>query len=201
LNGARGPLLALGAGILAVLATRRQAALFVVAAAVVGIAVGTKLEAAALGKPSAIGSLVNASPQSHPSASAAPISSIHIRKEWIRSALGQFPDRPIFGHGVGVLVDNTPEAARMGVKGQLIYPHNDLVEAAYSLGVVGLALFAVFTVVPLAVLWRHRRRLDDPISSFCFVIFAFALVESNFSGEIGTDVLLWSTSCLVVLTL
>ena len=70
------------------------------------------------------------------------------------------PERPIFGHGVGMFEDNTPEARLMGVEGQRTYPHNSLVEAAYSLGALGLVAYIAFVGWPQPR--RSRSAVDDP---------------------------------------
>ena len=131
-----------------------------------------------------------------PTASATPviqagaIDSGRIRIEWAKEALRAVPNRPILGHGVAQLVDRTPEAYQMGIGGEHIWPHNDLIEAAFSLGIVGLVPFLVFLLVPAVVLIRRGYRAVP----FAAGLLAFAFVESNLSGEIGTDVVLWTAT-------
>jgi hypothetical protein len=130
-----------------------------------------------------------------------PVSSLNIRKQWLREAIGDTPDRPVFGHGIGMLVDRTPEAKILGVAGQRVYPHNDIVESAYSLGAIGFLLFIALLAIPVAVLIARRGPRPAPLYVFAIALFTFAFVESNFSGEIGTDVLLWSGAMIIVLGL
>ncbi|MFL5955208.1 MAG: O-antigen ligase family protein [Gaiellaceae bacterium] len=206
INGSRGPVVALIGVVILALVLHRRAAMFVVGlAVVVGIAVGSKLEVNLIGQPPALSSLAHetrhpARPE-QPSVTSVPISSLHIRREWFMSALRQIPDKPIVGHGVGMLVDDTPEATAMDIKGTLVYPHNDVIEAFYSLGVVGGLLFVAFAALPIAILWQHRRRNEEPEMLFATLLFAFAFLQGNFSGEIGTDVILWSTAAFAVVAL
>jgi O-antigen ligase len=191
LNGGRGPVVALivaTAGLLAF--KRRPATILVVAALAVGLAVGHAVRTPLIGEHSN---------RSQASSRSQPISSLSIRREWLSSALRKFPDKPALGHGVGMLVDNTPEAAVMGVKGQLVYPHNDAVESLYSLGIVGGVLFALLVGLPVVAWWQNRARLSQSLPLFALLLFVFAFAECNFSGEIGTDQILWSVAAFAVL--
>ena len=96
-------------------------------------------------------------------------------------------------------VDDTPEAALMGVAGQRTYPHNTLVEAAYSLGAIGLAAYLLLlgtALVALVSVIRRGRR--DQVVAFVLPIGVFAIVNTNVSGEIGEDALLWTAATLTV---
>ena len=129
---------------------------------------------------------------------AEPISSFSIRRQWLEQAIRAVPDKPILGHGVAALVDDTPEAHRMGIAGKKVYPHSDLVEAAYSLGFVGLIPFLLLVLVPAYVLvglWRRSRTFPP---TFIVSVFAAAFVMANTSGEIGSDAILWSSAALAV---
>jgi O-antigen ligase len=127
-----------------------------------------------------------------------PISSIHLRQEWIRQALDQFPDKLVFGHGMTMLVDQAPESKRMGTAGEKIWPHNDFAEAAHALGLLGLVPFLLLVGVPAVALVWLRRWTDRRHACVLAGVFAFAFAESNFSGEIGSDTLLWATAAFVV---
>ena len=126
------------------------------------------------------------------------ISTISIRRQWLEQAVSDIPDRPLFGHGVGMLVDDTPEAKRMGVAGQRIYPHNSLVEAAYSLGLIGLLSYLVFfgAAIWAAVRLRHRRRSTAALLMIGLGV--YGLVDANISGEIGADLLVWTAAALAI---
>jgi hypothetical protein len=194
LPSGRGPLLALAVAVAVVLVARRsKTALYVATAVVAGTFVGL-LAAPKAGAPG--GSTGPGAATSAPG-----ISSFHIRREWLSKSLRAIPDRPVFGHGIGMLVDDTPEATRMGVAGQRVYPHNDAVEAAYSLGALGLVLFAVVVLVPAALLIMRWRLRENRFVLFTLGLFVYAFAESNFSGEIGTDVALWSAAALTVLVM
>lgn len=206
LNGARGPIVALIVAVLfAVLFDRRLTMVALGAAIALGIIVGSKLEVALIGQPPALTSLANEArnpnkPQ-QPKETSIAISSLHIRQEWLSSAIRKIPERPLLGHGIGTLVDDTPEAAAMGIKGELVYPHNDVVEAFFSLGAAGGILFGLVVALPLIALWRNRTKLNQSVLRFAPVLFVFALAECNFSGEIGTDVILWSLAAFAIVAI
>ena len=122
----------------------------------------------------------------------APPSTIRIRLSWMKDALAAVPDKPLLGHGLVTLPDETLAAHEMGVAGELVYPHNDAVEAVYSLGIVGLVPFLLALVAP--ILLARRKGPAFPAT----ILFAGAFAEANFSGEIGTDGLLWVAAALLV---
>ena len=129
------------------------------------------------------------------------ISTLSIRRRWLEDAVRESAERPLFGHGVGMFRDNTPEARRMGVSGQRTYPHNTFVEAAHALGLPGLLAFTAFVgaaALALVVAARHgglRRHRSFP---FIVGVATFAFVNTNVSGEIGADALLWAAAALTV---
>ena len=87
----------------------------------------------------------------------------------------------------------------MGVTGQNVYPHNTLVEAAYSLGAIGLIAYLVFVGSALVALVSVVRRAGrDPVVAFALAIGVFAFVNTNVSGEIGSDALLWTTAAIAI---
>jgi O-antigen ligase len=205
-NGSRGPAVALIFAILVLVAIEHSRRIVALGAAVaLGLFAGSVVEQYAIGQPPPLASLVHETtspnkPQ-QPDVTSVPLSSMSIRRQWLMSALRQVPDKPLLGHGVGMLVDNTPEAAAMGIKGERVYPHNDAVEAAFSLGIPGTIFFAAFLLLPLLAFWRRRTELNRSLTPFVLGLFSFAFAESNFSGEIGTDVILWSTALYAVFLL
>ena len=126
LPGSRGPVLALVVGAVATALVRRS---LLDVAAMASVAFGLACGSAAASHIGSLGYLTTDQGR---------ISTLSIRRQWVEDALRDTPDRPIFGHGVGMFEDHTPEARLMGVEGQRTYPHNSLVEAAYSLGALGL---------------------------------------------------------------
>jgi O-antigen ligase len=207
--GSRGPVLALAAAVLA-LALVQPLRLYAVAvlALAVGVTAGTLVA-------SGVGSLGYLVPGGDPPAKPEPsarhgdgrarpgptVSTLSIRRGWIEDALRQVPDRPIAGHGVGMFVDRTPEAEILGVAGQRTYPHNTFVQAAYSLGAVGLVAFIAFLgsgAAALAAVIRRRDRVPGAAVPLVLGLGTFAFVNTNISGEIGSDVLLWTTVALAV---
>lgn len=212
LPGTRGPVLALVGAIFVVAlgalvwsSGRRRFQLAATLAAVIGLAAGAALsETFVDAKVNSVVAVFGGGgggaggADEGPPSSSEPISSFSIRRQWFEQAIRDVPDKPILGHGVAALVDDTPEAHRMGIAGKKVYPHSDLVEAAYSLGVVGLALFLVLVLVPVGLLvslWR-RNRAQPP--AFVAGVFAAAFVMANTSGEIGADAILWSSAALAV---
>lgn len=203
--GSRGPVLALVAAALALaLVLHRRLAATVVACLTLGLGlgIGSVVE-------SHVGSFgyLTSTPASEPDLTSPGrgqrpvISTLSIRRQWLEDALSDTPERPIFGHGVGMFVDDTPEAHLMGVAGQSTYPHNTFVEAAYSLGALGLFAYLVFVgsaVVALVSVIRRWGRGHDPAVAFALGIGVFAFVNTNVSGEIGADALLWSAAAIAV---
>jgi O-antigen ligase len=206
LPGSRGPVVALAFGALALAVAqplRRTAAAAV--AVLGGFALGL-LVASHIGS---FGYLVSTDtsspfddstrPQEVIEAAGGGISTLSIRRQWLEDAIRDVPEEPIFGHGVGMQVDRTPEAIVMGVYGQRTYPHNTLVEAAYSLGVIGLVAYLVFIgSAVLALVTVVRRSARDEGVVFAVAVGAFAFVNTNVSGEIGEDALLWTAAAVAV---
>lgn len=188
--GSRGPVLALVAGALAVaLAQRSLVNVLGIACVALGLALGSVAA-------SHIGSF------DYLTANEGRVSTLSIRKQWIEDAVRQTPERPIFGHGVGMLEDTTPEATLMGVSGQRIYPHNSLVEAAYSLGAIGLIAYIAFfgsAVAAIGSVVRRKGRVGEPAVALTLGLGAFAIVLTNVSGEIGQDVVLWTAAALAIM--
>jgi O-antigen ligase len=194
--GSRGPVVALVVTIVlgAIIAPRRIALVAVVALAV-GLPLGYA-GAKAFGTDSYLGQAAN--DVVGDSLRGGEISSISMRRYWIRSALSDVPDKPILGHGLVALRDTSPDAYRMGVGGALRYPHNDLVESIYSLGIPGLVLFLLLISLPAVAGYRLVRRARGTLALLAAMLFVFAFVESNFSGEIGADHVLWASAGLLV---
>jgi O-antigen ligase len=190
--GSRGPVLAAGVGcVAAAIIGRRPTRLIAIAALVAGILIGT-VAARSTGTYAYLTNSVGGG-----TSSAEPISTFHIRLEWLRSAFEQAPERPLFGHGVAQFVDETPEAHRMGVAGQKIYPHNELAEAAFSLGILGLIPYLVLiatTIIASVELGLTR----STVARIAGGLVAFAAVSTSVSGEIGADVIVWTAAALVI---
>jgi hypothetical protein len=129
----------------------------------------------------------------------APVSSIHIRLELMRSALSQSPNHLLEGNGVGMLRDETTEAKLIGAAGCCTFPHNETIEALYSFGVPGLVLYLVLLVAAFgAALTRAYHSRGDVPSMFVLGFLIFAFVNSNLSGAIGSDAWLWAAGAMSV---
>jgi O-antigen ligase len=139
-----------------------------------------------------------------PEASGPPISSLAIRRYLWEKALRDSVERPVFGHGVGMLVDDSPETQRMVRAGRVeagvrTYPHNVLIESMYSLGVIGLVLFVALVVLSSVAIVRLLQRGRDRFAAlFALGVAAFAAVNSMISGEIGSDASIWIALALPV---
>jgi putative inorganic carbon (hco3(-)) transporter len=139
-----------------------------------------------------------------PAATGEPISSFAIRRHLWSKALRDSLDRPVFGHGVGMLVDDSPDTLRIARAGRAdansrTYPHNVLVEAVYSLGVVGLALFLTVCSLAFVALWNLLRAGTARFGTVLALGFgAFAGTNAMVSGEIGSDASLWVALALPI---
>jgi len=204
--GSRGPVFSLVAAMLVLaLLVWRWSALVPLAAIVVGLALGTAVserlgtsEYFSQGVKDVVTEVApRPKPAATPAASPIPISTFSMRKHWVKDAARAFPDQPIFGHGIATLRDTSPESRSLGYEPGLIYPHNDIAEAAFSLGLVGLLPFVAWLAIPgiLLLLRRGRRYARYGLATG---IFAFAFLQSNVSGEIGADAALWSASALAM---
>ena len=189
LPGSRGPVIALAAGLLvAVIVLRPRAWWTVVPAIVAGMAIGYA------------GSTVVGSSDylTNNLSGPNPISTWHIRREWWTSAAEAVPSAPIVGHGVAMLIDNTPEAKRMGVAGKRTYPHNSPLESVYSLGAIGAVAYLTLLAAGISALVLLGRRRAGPPLVFAAGVYAFAFVSANLSGEIGADTAFWAAGALAV---
>jgi len=189
LPGSRGPVIALAAGLLvAVIVLRPRAWWSVLPAIVAGLALGYA------------GSTVVGSSDylTNNLSGPNPISTWHIRKEWWTEAADAVPGAPVLGHGVAMLVDNTPEAKRMGVAGKRTYPHNSPLESVYSLGVLGAVPYLALLAAGIAALLMLGRRRVGPPLVFAAGVYTFAFVSANLSGEIGADTAFWAAGALAV---
>jgi O-antigen ligase len=133
-----------------------------------------------------------------------PSSSLEIRRYLWSKALRDSIDRPILGHGVGMLVDDSPETLRLVRAGRAdagarTYPHNVLIESVYSLGILGLGLFLAASILSVVALARILRRGVTRFETLLVLGFAaFAAVNEMVSGEIGSDASLWIAMALPV---
>ena len=192
LPGSRGPVLALCVGLAAAaIVMRFRTWQLLTPAVIAGLALGyggTKL----------VGSSAYLTSSVPGVSKAGEISTFHIRREWWASAVKAIPTEPIVGHGVAMLVDDTPEAKQMGVAGERTYPHNSPLESLYSLGVLGAVPYLVLLAAGItALVILVRRRHDAPLV-FAAGLYAFAFASANVSGEIGADAAFWAAGALTV---
>jgi O-antigen ligase len=194
LPGSRGPaaVVIVTAAVALVRARRRGRGKSILGAVAVGVAVAW-IGASTVGSSRYLTSVPTTSAPAATSPGAPEkLSTIRIRWYWLKDAIAAVPDKPWLGHGLISLPDTSPDAYLMHVNGEFVYPHNDVVEAIYSLGVVGFVPFFI-TLVGAPVLLLRRRGWACAAT----LLFVAAFVESNFSGEIGTDSLLWASVALL----
>ena len=210
LPGSRGPVAGMILGAVATLLlqggdARRRAALAAVLAAT---AVGGFAAASALGSsghltPAVFQSKPKSHPQQAPPKHREPaVSSDSVRTALLSQALHRARRRLLLGNGVGTLADESAVAKRIGLNGCCTYPHNEPVEALYSLGIGGLVLYVV-AIASAIVAWLRllrlavvgRRGIAVVVFAVAFAIYAF--VQSEVSGEIGEDVWIWASASLV----
>ena len=206
----RGPLVGVALAFLAIVIVVPRLLPLVVVAAVAGVLLGTVV-ADSIGSSSYIAMdvpVVGHEPQSSSSSSGSgvsPISSTAIRKYLLKKSLRAVPDAPILGHGVGSLVDDSPEARRMIEGGSLdprdtrTYPHNIVVEAAYSLGLLGLIPLLVCMGAAAVALLRTVLAARSAASTVLVVgVCSVAAVGAGLSGELGMDAYVWIALALPV---
>lgn len=115
--------------------------------------------------------------------------SIQERILLIDMAIDDFLAEPILGVGTG------------NSSGGIGYPHNSTIEVAAELGLVGISIFLVLQVVVVVTAYRAIKRTkgtaDEWIVTTAFSIYLFAFIESQFSGYMGGDMLLFVSIGLV----
>ena len=133
-----------------------------------------------------------------------PVSSLGVRRYLWSKALRESVDEPILGHGVGMLIDDSPETLRLVRAGRVdagvrTYPHNVLIESVYSLGILGLGLFLAMSILSVVALAKILRRGAQRFGSLLALgVAAFAAVNAMVGGEIGSDASLWIAMALPV---
>jgi O-antigen ligase len=192
-SGSRGPLLAflvaLGFGVVGRLRngrplSRRDGGLAVLAIAAVGglVVAVSRLPAQSIDRLLLLGGLVG------PGGSAG--SSIDTRVDLYSLATWMFTQSPLIGHGTGSFAAYTTTRAGLQV---YAYPHNDLLQLAAELGVVGAAMF-----VALVGIGMLRRIPETPAWITVRILLVFMLVLGMTSGDIYGDRLMWGLLVLVV---
>ncbi|MFZ4984167.1 MAG: O-antigen ligase family protein [Blastocatellia bacterium] len=115
--------------------------------------------------------------------------SIQERILLINLAVDDFLQHPIIGVGTG------------NSSGGVGYPHNSIIEVAAELGLVGVTIFLLLQGVVVATAYRTIRRVKgtsgELIMATAFAIYIFAFIESQFSGYMGGDMLLYVSIGLV----
>jgi len=115
--------------------------------------------------------------------------SIQERILLINMAVDDFLEHPIAGVGTG------------NSSGGVGYPHNSIIEVAAELGLVGVTIFLALQALVVVTAYRAIRKTkgtpDEWIMTTAFAIYVFAFIESQFSGYMGGDMLLYVSIGLV----
>ncbi|MBR1244218.1 O-antigen ligase family protein [Bradyrhizobium sp. AUGA SZCCT0274] len=106
---------------------------------------------------------------------------------WARTAerISAEPNRLLFGRGIGMFPVNdgfgAPDWLLRKAEGSKHYPHNVHLELLYETGIVGLLLFSIVTLFPLAAS-LSRWSLFSSAERSAIALYVFYLVSSGFSG-------------------
>lgn len=115
--------------------------------------------------------------------------SIQERILLINMAIDDFLKHPIIGVGTG------------NSSGGVGYPHNSIIEVAAELGLIGATIFLLLQATVIVTAYRTIQRVrgtpDEWVMSTALAIYIFAFVESQFSGYMGGDMLLYVSIGLV----
>ena len=115
--------------------------------------------------------------------------SIQERILLIDMAINDFVAHPIIGVGTG------------NSSGGVGYPHNSIIEVAAELGLVGIAVFLLLQAAVIVTAYRTIRKSKGSTNEWtmttAFAIYLFAFIESQFSGYMGGDMLLYMSIGLV----
>jgi O-antigen ligase len=93
------------------------------------------------------------------------------------AAIGAFSESPFFGAG-------------FGVEGVGAYPHNTIIEAFLTVGVLGGFAFLLAQVIALIIAWRLARARSDLV--WLSMITVQYIVASQFSGSIYASPSMWA---------
>jgi O-antigen ligase len=108
-------------------------------------------------------------------------------------AWSKFVESPVFGKGFGQF---SSWATMYGFSGDT-FAHNIFLESAAELGIIGLGLVIYIVFATLARAYRLYPKLhsgdDTSMLGLCFALFAFALIEAQFSGHLTNQAYLYAT--------
>ena len=115
--------------------------------------------------------------------------SIQERILLIDMAIDDFVNHPIIGVGTG------------NSSGGVGYPHNSIIEVAAELGLIGISVFLLLQAAVLVTAYKTIRKTKGTANEWtmttAFAIYLFAFIESQFSGYMGGDMLLYTSIGLV----
>jgi O-antigen ligase len=110
-------------------------------------------------------------------------------RTWHRIATDR-PDQLIFGRGIGAFpVDEgvgAPDWLLRKTEAAKHYPHNVHLEMLYELGIVGLIVFSLLTILPLAVSLKHWTKFSAPQKA-AISLYVVYLVDAEISGAFAYE--------------
>ena len=104
--------------------------------------------------------------------------SAETRLDMWRVCLQAWPEKPVFGHGLGsfaVLYQNIDER---------LFPHNLVLELAVETGLVGVVLLMLLLLVAFRNLVFQGRLSEDPLRILVFVLLVNTFLQVMVSGDI-----------------
>jgi O-antigen ligase len=123
-------------------------------------------------------------------ASAPTDTSAAARGDLFAVAAQQFAERPLFGNGTGSFA--TWAQTHVGFT-DFTYPHNDLMQFAAELGIIGAGIFAGFLIVAFG-----RRLPQTPGWQAIYALALFMVINGLVSGDVYGDRLMWGLLVLLV---
>jgi O-antigen ligase len=111
------------------------------------------------------------------------------------------PEHLLFGRGIGMFPVSegfgAPDWLLRKTEGSKAYPHNIHLEMLYEAGIVGLLLYSIVALFPLAIALTHWHSFSLPERS-AVSMYVFHLIVSEFSGAFSYQYQDWFFFALIV---
>jgi O-antigen ligase len=119
--------------------------------------------------------------------------SLEIRSSYTDDTIIAINEKPIFGVGAGNFDHNNPFAS----------PHSTFLQATAELGIVGLVVFLIFNIslglmFHRSISYRRNDLVGFPAIKVVAAMWAFALVQDQFSGNYMNSIQYFFLSALLV---
>jgi O-antigen ligase len=128
------------------------------------------------------------------SALSADYSSI-IRIYSIYNGIMFFLQKPIWGWGTGSFSSLVSDYIK--------YPHNIFIELAMEIGIVGVSIFIIFLCIVIFNFFYLRNKVNNSTQSILlqvsYFIFLFGFFNSQFSGDISHNPIMWFSAGSVII--